>query len=133
MEHQNGIIRGYMVSYDVVGSSETRWNLTTNRTSADLSGLMIFASYVVKVRAFTDVGYGPYSNEVSNKTLESCKYVLQCDKFHIILFRILNIFETSKALYQLRYFSRTPEVFINPCFLTNTRCFVVSRVIFTLT
>ena len=65
-----------MLSYGVVDSTGVSWNLTTNKTSVELSGLMIFTSYVVKVRAFTNVGFGPYSVGVINKTLESCKYTL---------------------------------------------------------
>ena len=80
MENQNGEIRGYMVLYGVADSTGVSgrlyWNLTTNDTSVELSGLMIFTSYMVRVRAFTDVGFGPYSDEVVNKTLESCKYLL---------------------------------------------------------
>jgi hypothetical protein len=76
LENQNGEIRGYMVLYGVADSTGVSWNLTTNETSVELSGLMIFTSYMVRVRAFTDVGFGPYSDEVVNKTLESCKYLL---------------------------------------------------------
>ena len=53
-----------------------KWNLTTNETSVELSGLMIFTSYVVRVRAFTRAGDGPYSDGVVRKTLESCKYLI---------------------------------------------------------
>ena len=73
MESQNGEIRGYMVVYGVVDSIEERWNLTTNETNSTLNGLKIYTSYWVKIRAFTHVGFGPYSDEVLTRTLESCK------------------------------------------------------------
>ena len=72
---QNGMIRGYTVLYGVAGSAGVRWNLTTNQTRVELPELMIFTSYIVQIRAFTAVGFGPYSVGVVNRTLESCKYM----------------------------------------------------------
>ena len=76
LKSQNGVIRGYTVLYSVAGSTGVKWNMTTNKTSVKLSGLMIFTSYILQVRAFTDVGFGPYSIGIVKKTLESCKYAL---------------------------------------------------------
>ncbi|XP_028396444.1 roundabout homolog 1-like [Dendronephthya gigantea] len=72
LERQNGVIRGYVVFYKLTNSSEVPRNETTaNRTSVELSGLMIFTSYTVQIRAFTKVGLGPHSDESMNRTLES--------------------------------------------------------------
>ena len=77
LERQNGVIRGYAVFYRLTNSSEVPENkTTTNRTSVELSGLMIFTSYTVQIRAFTKVGLGPFSDESMNRTLESCEYIL---------------------------------------------------------
>ena len=82
MESQNGVILGYMVKYGVTDSAPISWSVTTNKTNLTISGLMIFTRYSVEVRAFTGVGFGPYSDGVMNKTLESCEYISNIARLH---------------------------------------------------
>ena len=47
--------------------------------SVDLMGLQEYANYNISVQAYTSVGVGPYSDDVTALTMEegiSCKYII---------------------------------------------------------
>ena len=71
---QNGIIRGYSVEYEPLeeGSGSTTINVINSETT--LSGLQEYMLYNISVRAFTNVGPGPYSSPVTVITDEDCEF-----------------------------------------------------------
>ena len=57
LQDQNGVIRGYNISYNV-SNSEEETDFFVSSTTIDLTGLQKFTFYDVSVQAFT-VGSGP--------------------------------------------------------------------------
>ena len=73
---QNGIITMYEVIYQPLETFNG--NISTNtinltNMSVLLTGLQEFVNYTISVRAYTSVGAGPYSDEVTVMTLEDSK------------------------------------------------------------
>ena len=67
----NGIITHYQVQYrrsDSSSSTFTSLNLTSTDLAYTVTELTSDTEYVVRVRAFTVVGHGPSSNEVTYYT-----------------------------------------------------------------
>ena len=77
---QNGVITQYEVEYNqTTFSAVSMYNTTTvNFTTlmVDLTGLEEYVEYSIRVRAYTSVGAGPYSNVVVETTQEDCMYYL---------------------------------------------------------
>ena len=70
---QNGIITEYEVLYEPLETfSDLLSPLAMNTTDLviNLMDLMPFVSYNISVRAYTSVGSGPYSEPITNTTLE---------------------------------------------------------------
>jgi hypothetical protein len=63
--HQNGIITLYEVFYYPLEDYHNPLSMVQNTTelSFNLMGLHEFANYSIQVRAFTEVGPGPYSDQ----------------------------------------------------------------------
>ena len=78
--YQNGVITEYEVEYNQTTFSEvSMYNITTvNSTTlmVDLTGLEEYVLYSIRVRAYTSVGAGPYSDVVMERTQEDCTYFL---------------------------------------------------------
>ena len=78
---QNGVITAYEVAYTAMetfgGVAETV-NVSGSSMSVDLTRLHEFVNYTISVQAFTDVGAGPYTDQVTESTHEAgmCYYVL---------------------------------------------------------
>jgi len=74
---QNGIITQYEVEYNQsTFSGATMYNTTTVDSSTftvDLTGLEEYVEYSIRVRAYTSVGAGPYSDVVIERTQEDGK------------------------------------------------------------
>ena len=74
---QNGIITRYEVEYNqTTFSGATTYNTTTVDSSTfmvDLTGLEEYVEYSIRVRAYTSVGAGPYSDTVNVITSEDGK------------------------------------------------------------
>ena len=72
---QNGIITQYEVEYNQTTFGEmSMYNTTTvNSTTlmVDLTGLEEYVVYSIRVRAYTSVGAGPYSDVVMERTQEN--------------------------------------------------------------
>ena len=85
--NQNGIITMYEVMYQPLetfnGNIATKTINLTNM-SVLLADLQEFVNYTISVRAYTSVGAGPYSDEVTVLTLEDGK--------ELILFAVLLIY-----------------------------------------
>ena len=84
---QNGIITMYEVMYQPLETFNG--NISTNtinltNMSVLLTDLQEFVNYTISVRAYTSVGAGPYSDEVTVLTLEDGK--------ELILFAVLLIY-----------------------------------------
>ena len=77
---QNGVITQNEVEYNQTTFNEVSiCNITTvNSTTlmVDLTGLEEYVLYSIRVRAFTIVGAGPYSDVVMERTQEDCTYFL---------------------------------------------------------
>ena len=73
---QNGIIVIYEVRFDPLqftGVLITEYMNTTDM-SVVLTGLQEYVEYNISVRAYTSVGPGPYSDPVTERTLEDGSY-----------------------------------------------------------
>ena len=72
---QNGVIAQYEVEYNQTTFSEiSMYNTTTvNSTTlmVDLTGLKEYVVYSIRVRTYTSVGAGPYSDVVMERTQEN--------------------------------------------------------------
>ena len=68
---QNGVITMYEVEYNQsqfgVDATQTA---TVTLTAVELTRLLEYVVYSVRVRAYTDAGSGPYSNATVVRTLE---------------------------------------------------------------
>ena len=77
---QNGVITQYEVEYNQTTFSEvSMYNTTTvNSTTlmVDLTGLEEYVVYSIRVRAYTSVGAGPYSDVVMERTQEDGLFYL---------------------------------------------------------
>ena len=92
---QNGIITMYEVMYQPLeifnGNISTQTiNLSGIEMSVFLIDLQEFVSYNISVRAYTSVGAGPYSDEVTVLTLED-------GKEHILFVVLLIYMELHRA------------------------------------
>ena len=76
-EAKNGIIRGYNVSYTST-DGVVKWVHVNDSDSRDvvITGLRFLTEYKVTVLAYTSVGNGPVSAEISVTTEESSKTLL---------------------------------------------------------
>ena len=77
---QNGVITQYEVEFNQTTFCEVSlYNTTTvNSTTlmVDLTGLEEYVVYSIRVRTYTSVGAGPYSDVVMERTQEDCTYFL---------------------------------------------------------
>ena len=76
---QNGIITEYEVMYEPLetfnGNITTqRMNVTAPEMSVTLTELQEFVFYNISVRAYTSVGAGPFSEEMTVRTNEDGKW-----------------------------------------------------------
>ena len=74
---QNGIIVTYEVLFEPIQFSDTLMSglINTSELALILAGLEEFVEYNFSVRAYTTVGPGPFSPEVTNRTLEARKSI----------------------------------------------------------
>ena len=77
MSHRNGIITQYQVEYNqtefrevLMFSSQT---VAEDTLSTMLLNLEEYVTYTIRVRAYTEVGSGPYSPTEEERTLEDGK------------------------------------------------------------
>ena len=75
---RNGIITAYEVLYEpletfggLIGSESVN---TTNMYFV-LFGLQEYVDYNISVRAYTEVGPGPYSQGITNQTFQDCEFI----------------------------------------------------------
>ena len=73
---QNGIITMYEVQYEPLetfgGQIQTQTtNVTALMMSATLTDLEAFVNYTISVRAYTSVGEGPYSEDITVTTQQN--------------------------------------------------------------
>ena len=73
---QNGVITQYEVEYNqsTFDSVPTTQNIIVNSTMAVLTELEEYVEYSIRVRAYTSVGPGPYSDVVTVTTNEDGNY-----------------------------------------------------------
>ena len=76
---RNGIITMYEVMYDPLMTFGVLTPATVNTTNLTIivDGLEEYVEYNISVRAYTSVGPGPYSEEVTNRTFEDGELLLQ--------------------------------------------------------
>ena len=70
---QNGIITIYEVQYEPLQFMESLSTLVTNTTdmAVNLTNLHEYVEYNISVRAYTSIGFGPFSTEITEKTFEN--------------------------------------------------------------
>ena len=71
---QNGMIITYEVMYDPLMTFNgmlSKITVNTTNLSITLNNLQEYVEYNISVRAYTNVGPGPYSLEIVNRTLEN--------------------------------------------------------------
>ena len=73
----NGIIINYEVQFEPLQFSQTLTTSSVNTTNLTvlLSSLQEYVEYDISVRAYTSVGPGPYSDPVTQRTLEDRKFL----------------------------------------------------------
>ena len=82
---QNGVIIEYEVMYEPLIQFGGVLTVAARNTSLLLSGLEEFVEYNISVRAYTSVGPGPYSEEVTERTDEDGEFAFflsQCLSLH---------------------------------------------------
>ena len=74
---ENGIIINYELQYQPLQfpSILTITSINTTNLSANITALQEHVEYNISVRAYTSVGPGPYSDPVTERTLEDRKLV----------------------------------------------------------
>ena len=72
-EHRNGEIQGYRVLYSYPNGPEQKETVDTSARQTSLTDLKKATLYTIKVLAFTSVGDGPASPEISETTAEESK------------------------------------------------------------
>ena len=74
---QNGIITNYEVQFEPLQFTENLMTSTLNTTNLSIAidSLEEYVEYNISVRAYTSVGPGPYSDPVTEKTLEDRKQI----------------------------------------------------------
>ena len=80
---QNGPITGYLVYYINATFSGTSNITGGNNRQSVLTALTPNTNYTVTVRAFNDVGIGPASSEVIQRTKEAGKSIIMHDALYI--------------------------------------------------
>ena len=82
---RNGIITTYEVMYEPLGVLTPSTVNTTNLTII-VDGLGKYVEYNISVRAYTSVGPGPYSEEITNRTLEDSKWFISIWLYTEVIF-----------------------------------------------
>ena len=76
---QNGIITNYEVQYEPLQFMESLDTMFSNTTdmAVNLTNLQEYVQYNISVRAYTSVGFGPFSTEITERTFEDgrCLYM----------------------------------------------------------
>ena len=77
---ENGIIINYEVQYQPLQFTNILNTISINTTnlSENITSLQENVEYNISVRAYTSVGPGPYSDPVTERTLEDRKLVCIC-------------------------------------------------------
>ena len=73
--NQNGIITIYEVQYEPLQFMESLSTLVINTTdrAVNLTNLQEYVEYNISVRAYTSIGFGPFSTEITERTFEDGK------------------------------------------------------------
>ena len=74
---QNGIITNYEIQYEPLQFMESLDTMFVNVTdmALNLTNLEEYVEYNISVRAYTIIGPGPYSDPVTERTLEDRKLI----------------------------------------------------------
>ena len=75
---QNGIITIYEVRYEPLQFMESLDTLVTNTTdmTVNLTNLQEYVEYNISVRAYTAIGFGPFSTQITERTFEDRKCLI---------------------------------------------------------
>ena len=73
---ENGIIISYEIQFEPLFTSVLMADtINTTNLSAVITGLQEYVEYNISVRAYTIIGPGPYSDPVTERTLEDRKFI----------------------------------------------------------
>ena len=72
---ENGIIINYEVRFEPLEFTETlsTSSVNTSNLTVVISGLQEYVEYNISVRAYTSIGFGPFSTEITERTFEDGK------------------------------------------------------------
>ena len=73
-EDQNGIILGYLINITDISREDTQ-QFSSDTHNLTIESLRPHTTYTCLVAAYTSVGMGPFSVEISVQTLETSEYV----------------------------------------------------------
>ena len=73
-EDQNGIILGYLINITDISSEDTL-QFSSDTHNLTIESLRPYTTYTCLVAAYTSIGMGPFSVEISVQTLETSEYV----------------------------------------------------------
>ena len=76
---RNGIITKYEVEYNYTAYSNAESSTQTRNTSDQMTVLVNlheYTEYHIRVRAYTKVGAGPYSNQIMSITLQDSEFLI---------------------------------------------------------
>ena len=106
--HQNGIITLYEVFYYPLEDYHNPLPMvqTTTELSFNLMGLHEFADYSIQVRAFTEVGPGPYSDQRFIRT-DTAGTQNTTTEYYIMMNSILNCTSTNLSVIHIRFIVQT--------------------------
>ena len=80
---QNGVITRYEVEYSqTTFDVDTIQTVNATTTSALLNSLHEYVNYTIRVRAYTEVGAGPYSPTMTERTQEDGKLCVVKNRVH---------------------------------------------------
>ena len=102
LQDQNGVIRGYNISYNV-SNSEEETDFFVSSTTIDLTGLQKFTFYDVSVQAFT-VGSGPTVSTVVRTDSDGklCKLTFLTEQL-LVYFAHTNLVNSIIILHIITY------------------------------
>ena len=86
--HQNGVITGYSVKYEVMGSGDTPQTMAVDGASVNettIDNLMSSTTYSVQVAAVNSEGTGVYSDPIT-ATTEGVHYIKVINSVNIVLY-----------------------------------------------
>ena len=99
-KHRNGKIVLYEVLYHQQRPSTVDWTTNTTDKYVMVEGLETSTDYNFMIRAYTDIGPGPWSNRLPFRTFPHCELQLLPDDVVVIIIVIIIILAQSLSSFR---------------------------------